>query len=208
MKSKLIGRAGIICAYKKGKEKWGWFLNISYWNLALLEKQGWRLIQNPSSLAAPSFNLKPFSFKTNILWMLGSNPSYMWRSIWEARIFLLSGVRWRVGKGNSINVWDELPSSFRVSSPARCNWPGLKQRVVIFFILIKVAGKKEFILRHLFLDFFFKWTLEVAWVFYGKMISWYKKKKKRDLFSQICLSLGYEHQGKIGSMESHHKKVT
>jgi hypothetical protein len=47
-----------------------------------------------------------------------------------------------------------LPSSFRVSSPARCNWPGLKQRVVIFFIFIKVAGKKEFLLRHIFLDFF------------------------------------------------------
>ena len=74
MKSKLIGRAGIICAYKKGKVEWGWFINRSYWNLALLEKQGWRLIQNPSSLAAPSLKEKGLKRRRNSV----SQNSFYW----------------------------------------------------------------------------------------------------------------------------------
>lgn len=44
---------------------------------------------------------------------LGSCPGYSWREIWEARWVLKRGLRWRVGNGESIRVWDDawVPSS-------------------------------------------------------------------------------------------------
>ncbi|XP_074267041.1 uncharacterized protein LOC141590340 [Silene latifolia] len=54
---------------------------------------------------------------------LGSNPSYTWRSIWEARSVLELGIRKQVGDGKSIRVWDDLwivgTQSCRVISPRR-----------------------------------------------------------------------------------------
>uniref|UniRef100_A0A803P384 Uncharacterized protein n=1 Tax=Cannabis sativa TaxID=3483 RepID=A0A803P384_CANSA len=38
---------------------------------------------------------------------LGSNPSYVWRSILEAQKLVANGVRWNVGNGNSISVLGE-----------------------------------------------------------------------------------------------------
>uniref|UniRef100_A0A803N9Z0 Uncharacterized protein n=1 Tax=Chenopodium quinoa TaxID=63459 RepID=A0A803N9Z0_CHEQI len=38
----------------------------------------------------------------------GFDPSYVWRSIWGAKSIVLDGLKWRVGDGHSINVWDEV----------------------------------------------------------------------------------------------------
>lgn len=35
---------------------------------------------------------------------LGDNPSFVWRSIWEARSVVMAGMRWKVGDGKSIQV--------------------------------------------------------------------------------------------------------
>jgi hypothetical protein len=36
---------------------------------------------------------------------LGHNPSYVWRSIHASQVVVRRGLRWRLGNGNSINVW-------------------------------------------------------------------------------------------------------
>ncbi|GAA0143828.1 hypothetical protein LIER_04421 [Lithospermum erythrorhizon] len=38
---------------------------------------------------------------------IGSNPSFGWRSLLEGCKVLTRGVRWRVGDGNSIDVWKD-----------------------------------------------------------------------------------------------------
>ncbi|XP_021716657.1 uncharacterized protein LOC110684510 [Chenopodium quinoa] len=38
---------------------------------------------------------------------LGYDPSYSWRSIWGSKAILLDGMKWRVGNGSSIRVWDD-----------------------------------------------------------------------------------------------------
>lgn len=37
----------------------------------------------------------------------GYNPSYSWRSIWGAKSLLLQGLKWQVGNGRNIRVWDD-----------------------------------------------------------------------------------------------------
>uniref|UniRef100_A0A803MRA4 Reverse transcriptase domain-containing protein n=1 Tax=Chenopodium quinoa TaxID=63459 RepID=A0A803MRA4_CHEQI len=37
----------------------------------------------------------------------GHDPSYSWRSIWGSKSLLLDGLKWRVGNGSSIKVWED-----------------------------------------------------------------------------------------------------
>lgn len=38
---------------------------------------------------------------------LGWKPSYIWRSLVAAQEVVRKGMRWRVGNGQSIRVWDD-----------------------------------------------------------------------------------------------------
>ncbi|KAK1367590.1 hypothetical protein POM88_033682 [Heracleum sosnowskyi] len=38
----------------------------------------------------------------------GHDPIYTWRSIWGLKSLLLEGLKWRVGNGTSICVWDDI----------------------------------------------------------------------------------------------------
>ena len=52
---------------------------------------------------------------------MGHNPSYAWRSIWNAMEIVREGSRWTVGDGISINIWEDrwlpTPSTFKVITP-------------------------------------------------------------------------------------------
>jgi hypothetical protein len=106
------------------KEKGGMgFRDIECFNLALLAKQGWRIIQNPDSLVGRIFKEKYFRHVDFMKSNLGPNPSYAWRSIWNAIPLLKKGLIWRVGDGNSIKIWGDKwvpnPISYEVQSPIR-----------------------------------------------------------------------------------------
>lgn len=38
---------------------------------------------------------------------LGSNPSYIWKSLWVTQNLIRTGLRWRVGSGSKIRVTEE-----------------------------------------------------------------------------------------------------
>ncbi|XP_042952134.1 uncharacterized protein LOC122289223 [Carya illinoinensis] len=83
------------------------FKNLQMFNMALLAKQGWRIMTQESSLLHRIFKARYFatsSFKDS---KLGGAPSFVWRGIWEAKTNLLKGCRWRVGNGLSINIWTD-----------------------------------------------------------------------------------------------------
>ncbi|XP_035543621.1 uncharacterized protein LOC118347698 [Juglans regia] len=106
----------------KQKSKGGLgFRDVESFNMALLAKQGWRLIKNPMSLAARVFKEKYFRQSNFMDAKLNSQPSLIWRSIWQARELVKDGVRWRVGDGSKIKIWGEKwlpsPSSFSIQSP-------------------------------------------------------------------------------------------
>lgn len=57
------------------------FREFSCFNQALIAKQGWRILHNPESLMAQILKAKYFKHSSFMEAKLGSNPSYVWRSI-------------------------------------------------------------------------------------------------------------------------------
>uniref|UniRef100_A0A803PJ09 Reverse transcriptase domain-containing protein n=1 Tax=Cannabis sativa TaxID=3483 RepID=A0A803PJ09_CANSA len=87
------------------KDKGGMgFRNLQDFNLALLGKQGWRLISRPESLVAKVLKARYFPHGLYLTSSLGNNPSFVWRSIWEAQQLVCKGVRWCVGDARDIKV--------------------------------------------------------------------------------------------------------
>ena len=97
------------------------FRNLQAFNFALLAKQGWRILTNPTSLVARVYKAKYFSFEDVLHSRIGSNPSYAWRSIHNSLRILKDGTRWRVGNGKRIHIWEDrwlpTPTTYRVTSP-------------------------------------------------------------------------------------------
>ncbi|CAL1413281.1 unnamed protein product [Linum trigynum] len=109
---------------QKGKEvkiKWiGWdelcdekeegglgFRDLKAFNLAMLGKQIWNLISRPNSLMTKVLKARYFP-KTDILnAKLGYRPSYIWKSIMEAKEKIADGFRWKVGDGKAIRIWED-----------------------------------------------------------------------------------------------------
>ncbi|XP_024177967.1 uncharacterized protein LOC112183885 [Rosa chinensis] len=83
------------------------FKNIFAYNLAMLAKQGWRLVSKPNSLVARVFKARYFPNCSFWEAQLGDTPSYSWRSILEGRPVLKAGVKWRVGDGEQIHIWED-----------------------------------------------------------------------------------------------------
>ncbi|KAA3480199.1 reverse transcriptase [Gossypium australe] len=83
------------------------FRNLANFNVALLAKQGWRLINYPDSLLARVLKAKYYPNSNFAEARLGNLPSLTWRSVWAARGLLEKGMCWRVGKGDKISIWDD-----------------------------------------------------------------------------------------------------
>ncbi|XP_074303811.1 uncharacterized protein LOC141638297 [Silene latifolia] len=99
------------------------FRDFRMFNLALLGKQGWRLITNSTSLWSRLMQAKYFPDSDFMSASLGNNPSYTWRSIFEARSVLEASLRRRIGDGNDTKIWGHawIPGTQtgRVISPCR-----------------------------------------------------------------------------------------
>ncbi|XP_062093901.1 uncharacterized protein LOC133799929 [Humulus lupulus] len=80
------------------------FRSLQDFNLALLSKQGWRLLCKPHSLVGRLFKARYYTNGSFLEAEMGSNPSYVWRSIFEARSLVVEGARLKVGNGSSIRM--------------------------------------------------------------------------------------------------------
>ncbi|CAN0826140.1 Putative ribonuclease H protein At1g65750 [Linum grandiflorum] len=74
-------------------------------NLAMLGKQGWKLLTNLNALVSRIYKSKYFPKGDFLSAAEGSNPSYIWRSIRSTQRLLAKGYRWRLGDGVSAKVW-------------------------------------------------------------------------------------------------------
>ena len=93
------------------------FRDFSSFNQALLAKQGWRIQKCPDSLVAMVLQARYYQPKNFLNAKLGSNPSYIWRSILWGRQIICSGSRWRIGNGQNIQIhkanWIPKLSTFK-----------------------------------------------------------------------------------------------
>ncbi|KAA3451689.1 reverse transcriptase [Gossypium australe] len=94
------------------------FKDLATFNLALLAKQGWKIITQPHCLFVRVMKAKYFPKEKFMSAGLCSYPSYTWRSIWGARQLLEEGIGWRDGNVDAINIWNDIwlpgPGSGRI----------------------------------------------------------------------------------------------
>lgn len=81
------------------------FRDLELFNLSLLARQGWRIIQNPSSLIARILKAVYFPNTSFLEALMGSHPSQIWRSILEGREVLVQGIVRRIGDGRTTEIW-------------------------------------------------------------------------------------------------------
>ncbi|XP_074289198.1 uncharacterized protein LOC141614345 [Silene latifolia] len=84
------------------------FRDFENFNLALLGKQAWRLVMNTDCLMARVMKGKYFYGKSFMDAELGSNPSFTWRGILEARMVVRLGARKRIGNGFDTKASEEM----------------------------------------------------------------------------------------------------
>ncbi|KAG8483281.1 hypothetical protein CXB51_022345 [Gossypium anomalum] len=83
------------------------FRDLAKFNIVLLAKQGWRLMENPSSLLTHLLRAKYYSGSNFMVASLRANPSFVWKSIWCAKGLLGSSLKWRIGSGTSVSIWQD-----------------------------------------------------------------------------------------------------
>ena len=89
-KSKKMGRLG--------------FRDLRAFNLSLLTKLAWKLVQKTDSLFYRIYKARYFPNSTFLDAEMGHNPSYVWHSLLSAREVLLAGSKWQVGNGDTIKI--------------------------------------------------------------------------------------------------------
>ncbi|XP_073045642.1 uncharacterized mitochondrial protein AtMg00310-like [Primulina eburnea] len=80
------------------------FRHLETFNKALLAKQIWRILVDPGSLVGHVLKTRYFRRQDIMEAGLGSNPSYLWRSLLWSRSLLDIGLCWHVGNGAKINL--------------------------------------------------------------------------------------------------------
>ncbi|EEE50691.1 hypothetical protein OsJ_30951 [Oryza sativa Japonica Group] len=97
------------------------FRDLHSFNIAMLARQGWRLIQNPDSLCSRLLKAKYFPNCNVLDAQSRKQMSYSWRSILKGIQLLRKGVIWRVGNGEHINIWSDpwLPRDMRFVTTRR-----------------------------------------------------------------------------------------
>lgn len=84
------------------------FKQVHNFNLALVGKQGWRLLTSPDCLMARVLKAKYYEKENSFLSAkLRQNASYAWKSIMASPELLRSRAMRRIGDGESTLVWED-----------------------------------------------------------------------------------------------------
>ncbi|KAK6160805.1 hypothetical protein DH2020_004186 [Rehmannia glutinosa] len=97
---------GLVMSIKKRRGLG--FRDLQYFNEAMLAKQGWRLVNDDTSLLTKTLKAIYFPNKCFLEATIGNNPSHTWRSIIAGRNIHARGLRWNIGDGKSVRAWHDL----------------------------------------------------------------------------------------------------
>ena len=83
------------------------YRDLHLFNLAMLARQGWRLLMDPASLRAQVLKTKYYLNGDPLQASEKTSISYSWRSILRGFGALKEGLILRVGDGTRINIWSD-----------------------------------------------------------------------------------------------------
>jgi hypothetical protein len=99
------------------------FRDLVNFNMALLANQCWRLLKSLDNLTAKIIKAKYYPNSSLLEAKLGSKSSFAWRSIHSAQSLFEKGLIWRIGNGQSVQIWGDrwipIPSTYKIQSPPR-----------------------------------------------------------------------------------------
>ena len=82
------------------------FKDFELFNLFLLARQAWRILQNPNTLSARMLKAVYFPSSDFLGPGLGSHPSQIWRAIVEGKDVLKQGLIIRIVNGRDTGIWE------------------------------------------------------------------------------------------------------
>lgn len=83
------------------------YRDLHSFNIAMLARQVWRLIQAPDSLCARVLHAKYYPDSDILSAAATTGISYVWRSILQGVEVIKEGMVWRVGSGENIRIWQD-----------------------------------------------------------------------------------------------------
>jgi hypothetical protein len=83
------------------------FRDLYGFNMAMLARQGWRMLTNPDSLCARVLKARYFPNTSMLEATASAGISYSWRSILKGIALLKEGLFWRIGDGTTVNIWTD-----------------------------------------------------------------------------------------------------
>lgn len=83
------------------------FRRVRQFNIAMLRKQAWKMMTDPHSFIAKLLKARYFLSSSFIEAGIGSNPSFVWRSIISAKDLLCACSVLKIGNGDTINIWND-----------------------------------------------------------------------------------------------------
>jgi hypothetical protein len=101
------------------------FRDMHLFNKAMLAKQVWRLQTNPNSLIGQCLKSRYYPNSDILHSLQGRNSSYVWQSLHQAIDVIKRGSCWRVGNGQSINLWEDnwllYQNGYKILTPQNDN---------------------------------------------------------------------------------------
>lgn len=103
------------------------FKDLEKFNQALLAKQVWRIMQNSNCLMSRIIKARYFATGNILTAVQRRKTSYAWKSLIYGRDLLTKGLRFIIGNGNSVDMWNHAwlpvhpprpPRSLNIMDPA------------------------------------------------------------------------------------------
>lgn len=82
------------------------FKSFTKFNVVLLTKQGWWLLNNPDYLLAQDLKAKYYPSSDFLSSSFRMGVSYTWHNIWAVKMVVQDGLCWTVGMGECISIFD------------------------------------------------------------------------------------------------------
>jgi hypothetical protein len=83
------------------------FRDTELFNLALLARQAWRILQDPNTLSARIIKAVYYPQGDFLEAELGFHPSQIWRALVEGKEVLSRGLIRRIGNGETTRIWNQ-----------------------------------------------------------------------------------------------------